>query len=54
MGDEVMNPPGAWAAYDRWCGDDRVRFLEEPPELERRFRARTRLKHAAPKAWADA
>jgi hypothetical protein len=54
MGDEVMNQPEAWAAYDRWCGDDRVRFLEEPPDLERRFRVRTRLKHAAPKAWADA
>jgi predicted nucleic acid-binding protein len=31
-----------------------VRFLEEPPGLERRFRALSRSKQAAPKAWADA
>lgn len=54
MGDEVMNQAQAWAVYDAWHADDRVRFLEEPPDLEHRFRARTRLKHAAPKAWADA
>jgi hypothetical protein len=54
MGDEVMNQSEAWAVYDRWRDDDRVRLLEEPPDLELRFRARTRLKHAAPKAWADA
>ena len=54
MGDEVMNQSDAWLVYDSWHADDRVRFLEEPPDLERRFRARTRLKHAAPKAWADA
>jgi toxin-antitoxin system PIN domain toxin len=54
MGDEVMNQPEAWAAYDVWGRDDRVRLLEEPPELEDRFRARTRLKQAAPKTWADA
>lgn len=54
MGVEVMNQSEAWAVYDSWHRDDRVRFLEEPPELERRFRARTRLKQAAPKAWADA
>lgn len=54
MGDEVMSQSEAWAVYDRWREDDRVRLLEEPPNLELRFRARTRLKHAAPKAWADA
>lgn len=54
MGDEVMNQPEAWAAYDAWLSDDRVRMLEEPAELESRFRARTRLKHAAPRTWADA
>src|SRR6187431_3336662 len=54
MADEVMNQPQAWAVYDRWLEDDHVRFLEEPPDLERRFRARTRLRGAATKAWADA
>jgi toxin-antitoxin system PIN domain toxin len=54
MGDEVMNQSEAWAVYDRWISDDRVRLLEEPFGFEHRFRARTRLRHAATKAWADA
>jgi toxin-antitoxin system PIN domain toxin len=54
MGEEVMRQPEAWATYDRWLEDDRVNFLEEPSGLERRFRMLTRLKQAAPKAWADA
>jgi toxin-antitoxin system PIN domain toxin len=54
MGDDVMKQPEAWAVYDRWLEDDRVAFLEEPPGLDRRFRALTRLKSASPKVWADA
>lgn len=54
MGADVMNQPDAWSVYDRWLEDDRVSFLEEPPGLDRRFRALTRLKRAAPKTWADA
>ena len=54
MGDEVLDQPEAWAAYDRWQEDDRVAFLEEPVGLEPRFRTLTRLKQAGPKAWADA
>jgi toxin-antitoxin system PIN domain toxin len=54
MGDEVMNQPEAWAVYDRWLEDDRVSRMEEPPGVERRFRALSRLKQAAPKTWADA
>lgn len=54
MGDEVLNQPEAWAVYDRWLEDGRVTFLEEPPGVERRFRALTRLKSASPKVWADA
>ena len=54
MGDEVMHQAEAWAVYDRWLEDDRVSLLEEAPGLERRFRSITRLKQAAPKAWADA
>ena len=54
MGDEVMHQAEAWAVYDRWLEDDRVSFVEESQGIERRFRARTRLKQAAPKAWADA
>ena len=54
MGDEVLHQPEAWAIYDSWMQDDRVDSLEEPPGLDRRLRARTRLKQAAPKTWADA
>ena len=54
MGDDVMHQPEAWSVYDCWLEDDRVSFLEEPSGLERRFRALTRMKQAAPKAWADA
>lgn len=54
MGDDVMTQFDAWGVYDRWLEDDRVAFMEEPPGIERRFRAMTRLKRAAPKIWADA
>lgn len=54
MGDEVLGQAEAWAVYDRWFDDDRVSLVEEPPDIDKRFRSRTRLKHAAPKAWADA
>jgi toxin-antitoxin system PIN domain toxin len=53
-GDEVLRQVEAWSVYDRWMEDTRVRFVEEPPGIELRFRARTRSRQAAPKAWADA
>ncbi len=54
MGDEVLNQSQAWAVYDKWLDDDRVRLIDEPSDLELRFRARSRSRHASPKAWADA
>ena len=51
--DEVLNQLEAWEAYDRWRADDRVGFLDEPADLEREFRALTRLRHPSPKDWAD-
>ena len=54
MGDEVMHQADAWATYDRWLADDAVSMVEEPAALERRFRALSRARRAAPKAWADA
>jgi hypothetical protein len=53
MGDEVMTQPQAWAAYDRWLQDPRVEFVDEPPGVESRFRALTRLRQSAIKDWAD-
>jgi uncharacterized protein len=53
MGDEVMTQPQAWAAYDRWQQDPRFKFVDDPPEIEARFRALTRLRQPATKDWAD-
>jgi toxin-antitoxin system PIN domain toxin len=53
MGDEIMTQPQAWAAYDRWLQDPRVTLVDEPAELETRFRALTRRRQPATKDWAD-
>jgi toxin-antitoxin system PIN domain toxin len=53
MRDEVMTQPQAWAAYDRWLRDPRVELVDEPAEIEVRFRALTRLRQPATKDWAD-
>ena len=54
MSEEVLSQSEAWTVYDRWLTDDRVELVEEPSGVERRFRALTRGRHAAPKTWADA
>jgi toxin-antitoxin system PIN domain toxin len=53
MGDEVMTQPQAWAAYDQWLKDPRVELVDEPAEIEARFRALTRLRQPVTKDWAD-
>ena len=50
---DVMDQPRAWRAYDAWLKDDRIAFLDEPPELERILREYSQLRVAAPKDWAD-
>jgi toxin-antitoxin system PIN domain toxin len=52
--DDVVTQVEAWSIYDRWLRDARVAFIEEPPGMDRRFRALSRLKTASPKSWADA
>lgn len=54
MDDEVLSQREAWRVYDSWLRDERVRFLEEPDGVDRRFRGLTRARQASPKAWADA
>jgi toxin-antitoxin system PIN domain toxin len=54
MGDEVLTQREAWSVYDRWRHDERVTLIDEPPGLERRFRALADSALATPKAWADA
>lgn len=50
---QVMAQSEAWKTYDRWLQDDRIGFLEEPPEIETAFRGLTQSRQAAPKDWAD-
>lgn len=44
----------AWRVYDRFYEDDRVLFVSEPPEVERRFREKAAGRTVSPKVWADA
>jgi toxin-antitoxin system PIN domain toxin len=44
----------AWRVYDRLFEDDRVTFVAEPPDVERRFREKAVGRSASPKLWADA
>lgn len=54
MRDEVLTQVAAWSVYDAWLRDDRISFVQEPAGFDPAFRARTRLRHAATKHWADA
>ena len=51
--DEVLTQLQAWGVYDAWLSDERVLFLQEPPDLEKAFRGLTQLRRASPKDWAD-
>jgi len=44
----------AWRVYDRFYEDDRVVFVSEPPEVEKRFREKATGRTVSPKVWADA
>jgi uncharacterized protein len=44
----------AWSLHDRLYDDERVIFMTEPPEVERRFRDQTRQATVSPKLWSDA
>jgi hypothetical protein len=44
----------AWRVYDRFYDDDRVEFVPEPFDVEKKFRARAVGRTASPKVWADA
>ncbi len=55
MGDEeVMSQVEAWEAYEHWTEDDRIVFLDEPPNVEAAFRGLTRQQRPNAKNWADA
>ncbi|MEZ5401415.1 MAG: TA system VapC family ribonuclease toxin [Bryobacteraceae bacterium] len=54
MNGKPLTMPQAWAAYDQFFGDDRVRLAPEPPEVELCLRRMSSLRRASPKLWADA
>lgn len=53
MGGQVLSQAGAWKIYDEWLEHGRSLFVEEPPALERTFRALSESGQSAPKDWAD-
>jgi len=53
MGENAMNQPDAWTAYDGWLRDERVDYLDEPLGLDDHFRSLTRMRQTASKDWAD-
>jgi predicted nucleic acid-binding protein len=44
----------AWRLYDRFYDDDRVTFIPEPSDAEKRFREKAVGRSASPKIWGDA
>lgn len=54
MDGKPLSMDEAWRVHDRFYEDDRVRFVAEPVEVERRFREKAVGRTASPKVWADA
>jgi len=54
MGKDTRSMSEAWSLWDKVWADTRIAFLQEPDELEREFRSRSRLSSRSPKVWADA
>jgi uncharacterized protein len=54
MGNDAKSMSDAWSIWDRIWADDRVLFIPEPEQIEKEFRARSRVSSSSPKVWADA
>jgi len=54
MGGKPLTIDAAWRVYDRFYGDDRVIFVSEPTDIEKKFREKAVGKTSSPKIWADA
>ncbi|MGA7341038.1 MAG: TA system VapC family ribonuclease toxin [Terracidiphilus sp.] len=54
MDQKPLTMSQAWRVYDRWYDDDRVAFISEPVEVEKRFREKATGRIVSPKVWADA
>jgi predicted nucleic acid-binding protein len=54
MGGKPLTIDAAWLVYDRFYDDDRVIFVSEPTDIEKKFREKAVGKASSPKIWADA
>ena len=54
MNNRPLTMQQAWTAYDKLFTDERVGFLDEPPDSEQIFRLHAQQGEASPKLWADA
>jgi toxin-antitoxin system PIN domain toxin len=54
MGADTKSMAEAWRLWDRIWADDRVVFVPEPEDIEKEFRALSRMPSRSPKVWADA
>ena len=44
----------AWTRQNAWYKDDRISFVDEPPQLEPKWRSFGAIGTASPKLWMDA
>ena len=54
MGADVVSQKKAWEIFDRLIEDERVRFFEEPEQVDQTFRNLTRSNQPATHVWTDA
>ena len=54
FGEEAVTLSDAWQLYDEFIRDPRVYFTDEPPDVERHWRAYTQRRTFSPKVWNDA
>ena len=54
MDGKPLSTDEAWRVYDRFYDDDRVAFLVETSDIEKKFRDRATGRASSPKVWADA
>lgn len=54
MGGSPLTNRKAWAVYDAFLADSRVRVFTELPDLDALFRTFSSLGMVSPKVWVDA
>lgn len=54
MRGQPLSNEQAWAVWDGFLSDDRVRVFPDLPTVDERFRTLSAVPHASPKMWVDA